>query len=230
MSSVRGRTRKAEQAAATRALLVRVARELFGARGYGRVAIDEIAERVGVTTGALYHHFRDKRELFRAVYEEVERELSEKIASRIAARARSGSNAWQEVRAGAQAFLDACQDHDVQRIALLEARSVLGGDVSHDIALYGLDLIRRGLERAREQGHIGPQPIEPLAHLLRSAITEAAMLIARSADPSAARSEVGAALDRLIDGLRVAEPRSPARPRRPTRKKTGHAKYPRRRL
>lgn len=215
LAAVQPRTRKAEQAAATRGLLVRVARELFGAHGYGGVSIDQIAERVGVTTGALYHHFRDKKELFRAVHEEVERELADRIGAEIAARVAPRGNAWQEVRAGAQAFLDACTDRDVQRIALLEAPSVLGWDASRDIAHYGLSLIRRGLEHACEQGLIGPHPIEPLAHLLRSAITEAALLLARSTNKVTARAEVGTALDRLLDGLRFAERRPPVRRRAP---------------
>jgi AcrR family transcriptional regulator len=178
------------------------------------VSIDEIAARAGVTTGALYHHFRDKKELFRAVYEDVEHELTERIGAGIAARAVTEANAWQDVRAGAQAFLDACQDRDVQRIALLEAPSVLGWDASRDIARYGLGLIRRGLERARDQGHIGSQPIEPLAHLLRSAITEGALLLARSREQASARAEIGTAVDRLIEGVRLAERHVPAR-RRP---------------
>lgn len=210
-------SRKAARAAATRGLLVRVARELFGARGYGGVSPDEIAQRAGVTTGALYHHFRDKKQLFRAVHEEVERELSERIGSELARRTASSADAWQEVRAGAQAFLDACRDADVQRIALLEAPSVLGWDDSRDIARYGLALIRRGLERARDQGLIAAGPLEPLAHLLRSAITEAAILLARATNQAAARSEIGAALDGLIEGLRRAAPRTAARRRRRAR-------------
>jgi AcrR family transcriptional regulator len=198
---------KAEQAAATRAALVRVARRFFGARGYGAVPIDEIAGRVGLTVGALYHHFRDKRALFRAVYEDVEGDLAGRIRADIEARATSRTNAWQEVRAGAQAFLDACRDADVQRIVLLEAPSVLGWDASRDITSYGLGLIRRGLERAEEQGQLASQPIEPLAHLLRSAITEGAILLARSPDQASARVEIGEAIDRLIEGIRLAGPK-----------------------
>jgi AcrR family transcriptional regulator len=201
-SLVQARTRKAEQAAETRNLLVQAARELFGERGFASTSIDEIAERVGVTTGGVYHHFADKRELFRAVHEEIERELAEAIIRGIEARSGAKANAWEQVRAGGQAFLDACMDPGVQHVIMLEAPSVLGWDSQRDIARYGLGLIRQGLERSIKQGLIEPQPVEPLAHLLRAALTEGGMLLARAEDQKDAREEIGAAVDRLIDGLR----------------------------
>jgi AcrR family transcriptional regulator len=199
---IQARTRKAEQAAETRSLLVQAARDLFGERGYSAASIDDIAERVGVTTGGLYHHFADKRELFRSVYAEIERELSEAIVKGIEARAGANANAWEQVRAGGQAFLDACMDPGVQHVIMLEAPTVLGWDSRRYIARYGLGLIRQGLERSIKQGLMEPQPVEPLAHLLRAALTEGGMLLARAEDQRAAREEIGAAVDRLIDGLR----------------------------
>ena len=194
--------RKAEQSEQTRRLLLDVARELFAERGYAGTATEEIVQRAGVTRGALYHQFRDKEDLFRAVYEEVEYELAQKIVDGLRARLTSGADAWEQIRAGNEAFLDACLDPAVQRIALLDAPSVLDAASRREINQYGLGLIRRGLEMAIEQGLIDPQPIEPTAHLLRAVLNEAALLLARSPDSSAVRPEIGAAVDRLISGLR----------------------------
>jgi AcrR family transcriptional regulator len=194
--------RKAEQSEATRRLLLDVARELFAERGYAGTATEEIVARAGVTRGALYHQFRDKEDLFLAVYEEVEFELAQKIVDGLRTRIISGADAWEQIRAGNEAFLDACLDPAVQRIALLDAPSVLDAASRREINQYGLGLIRRGLEMAIEQGLIEPQPIEPTAHLLRAVLNEAALLLARSPDSSAARPEIGAAVDRLISGLR----------------------------
>jgi AcrR family transcriptional regulator len=194
--------RKAEQSEQTRRLLLDVARELFAERGYAGTATEEIVQRAGVTRGALYHQFRDKEDLFLAVYEEVEYELAQKIVDGLRTRITSGADAWEQIRAGNEAFLDACLDPAVQRIALLDAPSVLDAASRREINQYGLGLIRRGLEMAIEQGLIDPQPIEPTAHLLRAVLNEAALLLARSPDPASARPEIGAAVDRLISGLR----------------------------
>ena len=202
MKKMQTRIRKADQAAATRSLLVTTARKLFGERGYAGVSIDEIAQRAGVTTGGLYHHFSDKRDIFKVVYEEIESDLATKIIEGIQARYGPRSNAWLAVRAGGQAFLDACLDPAIQHVVLLDADSVLGWDARRDIAEYGLRLIRQGLQLAIDEGFIEPQPVEPLAHILRAALTEAALLLTRSGDQASARVEIGEAVDRLIDGLR----------------------------
>src|SRR5436190_22817927 len=112
------RTTKAEQSEATRAALVAAGRSLFAERGYAAVATEEIVRAAGVTRGALYHHFDGKRELFAAVYEDVERQLVERIATSAMA---SEGDPMEALQAGAQAFLEACEDPAVQRIALLDA-------------------------------------------------------------------------------------------------------------
>ena len=66
------RTKHAERSEATRAALVAAARPLFAERGYAGVGTEEIVRAAGVTRGALYHQFADKRELFAAVFEQVE--------------------------------------------------------------------------------------------------------------------------------------------------------------
>ena len=63
------KSRKEEYAEATRAALVEVARAEFAERGYADVSIEQIVQGARVTRGALYHHFEDKRALFRAVLE-----------------------------------------------------------------------------------------------------------------------------------------------------------------
>ena len=188
---------------ATRAALLAAARPLFATRGYGNVGTEAIVRAAGVTRGALYHQFRDKEDLFRAVYAEVEREFAEKITVHMRERVVAGANAWDEVREGAQAFLDVALDADVQRIALLDGPAVLGrAAAGGDVARLGLDLIHRGLLRSMERGLIEPQPLEPLARVLRAAITEAAMYIARSEDHASARADAGGTIGRLIRGLR----------------------------
>src|SRR4051794_27076976 len=95
-----------ERGEATRAALVAAARGLFAERGYGAVGTEEVVRRAGVTRGALYHHFRDKRDLFRAVYEETELEI---VAS-IGARMEGVADPMELLVTGVRAFLDACSD------------------------------------------------------------------------------------------------------------------------
>jgi AcrR family transcriptional regulator len=198
---VEGRSKKAEQAEATRAKLVRVSRDLFAKRGYAGVGTEEIVRRAKVTRGALYHHFRDKKDLFRAVHEQFERELVESLGERI-----SGIQDARELLAtGVRSFLDPCTDPALAQISLIDAPSVLGWAEWREVdARYGMGLVRLGLEAAMEQGVMERQDPEPLAHLLLAALGEAALLIANSDDPQAARREVEGPLLALLEGLQKA--------------------------
>jgi AcrR family transcriptional regulator len=196
----RARTLTAERSEATRAALMAVAHDLFAQRGYAAVGTEEIVRAAGVTRGALYHHFAGKLELFQAVYEDVERRLVERIA---ASAMPAAADPLQALHAGAQAFLDACEDPAVQRIALVDAPSVLGWEVWREIGLrYGLGLVQGTLQAAIDAGLIDPQPVSPLAHLLLGAIDEGAMLIARADDGGRTREQVGSSVARFLEALR----------------------------
>lgn len=197
--SARRRT-QAERTERTRAALIAAARGLFAERGYADVGTEEIVREAGVTRGALYHQFEDKRDLFEAVYVEIEAELTERIAK--GALGGDIDSPMAAMRAGAEQFLDACTEPEAQRIALVDGPSVLGWDRWREIgAEHGLGLIEASLAAAIEAGELRAQPVRPLAHVLLGALDEAAMLVGRARDPEAARAEVGQTLDSLLSGL-----------------------------
>jgi AcrR family transcriptional regulator len=192
------RGRQAERSEATRSALIAVARRLFSDRGFERTSTVDIATEAGVTRGALYHHFKDKEDLFIGVFEEIEKQLMERAQSAIAAE----RDLREGIRAGCSEFLDACLEPDVQRIALIDAPAVLGWDEWRKIdEKYALGLITLGIETAMAEGIIEPQPATPLAHMLLAALTEGAMLIARAQDRETTRREVGETISRIITGL-----------------------------
>jgi AcrR family transcriptional regulator len=184
---------------ATRGELLRAARELFAEHGYAGVGTERIVEQAGVTRGALYHHFEDKRALLRAVHEELEQELVASIGERIAGIA----DPWELLATGVRAFLDSCTDPAFMRISLLDAPGVLGWEEWREIdARYALGLVSFGLRNAMDHGVFREQEVRPLAHLLIGAMTEAGMLIANASDHEQARREVEPPLIALLEGLR----------------------------
>jgi AcrR family transcriptional regulator len=193
---------KAEQADATRAALSAAARLLFTERGYAATSTTEIVERARVTRGALYHHFAAKEELFRAVFEQLEGEVTEHVAEE----ALTSPDPLEQLRRGTRAYLEACIDPAVQRVVLLDGPSVLGWETWQEIEQrYGYGLVVAGVEAAMAAGLISAQPVEPLAHVLFGALTEAGMVVARADEPRTARADMEAAMDRLLDGLRASD-------------------------
>jgi AcrR family transcriptional regulator len=199
------RRTQAERTEATRTALIAASRPLFAERGYAGVGTEEIARSAGVTRGALYHHFEGKRELFEAVYEQIEVELAERIAS--GALQANATSPLAAMKAGAEMFLLASTEPETQQIVLLDGPSVLGWDRWREIATeHGLGLVEATLQAAIEGGEIDPQPVRPLAHVLMGALDEAAMLVARAGDAERMRAEVGGTLGALLDGLSREQP------------------------
>ena len=194
------KSRKLEQSIATRAALIKTARKLFARHGYADSDIETVARRTRVTRGALYHHFKDKQDLFSAVFDLEEQKLSQIIGEA----AVSQPGAWEGMLAGCNAFLDACLDPAVQRIVLIDALAVLGWERWREIdAKYNLRLVTAALQGAMDQGIIGRGPVDSLAHMLIGAITEGAIFIAHAEDKPAARRAVGENVAQLLSGLRI---------------------------
>lgn len=201
----KARRTQAQRSAATRDALVTAARPLFAAHGFAAVSTEAIVRAAGVTRGAMYHQFADKTELFAAVFEAVEAEVTQRIGA--AALAAGASDPVAAMKLGAGSWLAACAEPEVHRIVLVEAPAVLGWERWREIGLrYGMGLVQALLAHAMDVGRLRRQPVTPLAHVLIGALDEAAMYVARAGEPARARSEVLAVLDDLIDALAVLPP------------------------
>ena len=193
--------RQSERSEATRAELVRVARGLFAENGYAETPIELVAERAGVTKGALYHHFRNKRDLFQAVFEQIETELCEGI---VLAAAAAGDDVWGALQAGVRAFMEGALDPACQRVVLIEGPSVLGWEEWREIEeRYGFGLTKASLETAMEAGVLVKRPVEPLARLFLAALSEAAVQVARASDQKKEMEEMTDAVLSILDSMRV---------------------------
>jgi len=189
----------AQRSEATRAALVDAARRLFVDKGYFATGTEEIVAeaRVG-TRGALYHHFEGKQALFQAVFEAIETDLVT-----VAANDGVAGTALDRLKAGLLGFLEAAATRrDVQQVLLIDGPAVLGWQEWRALEeKFGLGAIRALLDQALSEGAIAPQPLDALAHILLAAVDEAALYIANASNPSAAKQEAIAAMDRLLGGI-----------------------------
>jgi AcrR family transcriptional regulator len=185
------------QGAATRAALVDAARKVFGTQGFADTSLDEVVAEAKVTKGALYHHFRGKEDLFAAVYEQVQREVSDSVVTEFLR-----PDPWEALELGCELWIDAHLDPAVQRIAMRDARAALGWETARQVeAKYGAVPLRGALRRAIRAGLIDPLPLRPLALMLMGALGEACFYVADADDREVAREEVLAMIQRLLSGL-----------------------------
>src|SRR5919106_1878574 len=168
--------RTAAEAEQTRLAIMTAARAAFAEQGFAPASTTAIAASAGVTRGALYHHFADKTELFRAVFVEIEHELNETVV----AAALAETDSLAAFVAGCAAWLDFAERPDYQRVAVVEAPAVLGAAEWHDIdAGIGLASMEAGLDALARDGVIATPPTRALAVLLFGALTDAGLALAR---------------------------------------------------
>lgn len=195
-----GRRTQAERTAATRAALIAAARALFAEHGYADVGTQAIVDAAGVTRGALYHQFGDKKGLFEAVFD-AEEERS--IGGAAQAVAQAGErDPVDTMLVAVDAFLEAIADPGVTRITMIDAPAVLGWEAWRARGeKYGLAVIEALITRAIDKGEVDPQPVRPLAHAILGMLDESALYITRADDRDTAIDEVRAVIARFVRGL-----------------------------
>ena len=193
---------KAEQTEITTRRLLDVGRELFALQGYADTKIEEIVLAVGLTRGALYHHYKNKEALFRAVFLELESE----IGARVAQASSKESDDWGRFIAGCREFLRACLDPAIRQIVMLDAPAVLGMDswrsADEEHSTY---LLRESLAHLQTVGKIAEVDVDGLTALLNGALNDAALWIASSANSEAAFEQAARGFELLAKGLRTAD-------------------------
>ncbi len=190
---------RAAQGATTRAALVASARRLFGTRGFASTSLDEIVAEAKVTKGALYHHFQGKEDLFAAVYEEVQREVSDQVVAKFLE-----PDPWEALVQGCELWIDANLDPGVQRIVMRDARAVLGWETVRDVeARFGAVPLRGVLRKAMRLRRIRQYPLRPLALMIMGALNEGCFYVGDADDRTAARDEVRTLLTTLLTGLAI---------------------------
>jgi AcrR family transcriptional regulator len=198
-----GASRREAHVRDTRRALLDTARELFAEHGFAGTRTEDVVQRAGLTRGALYHHFRDKEDLFRAVHDEVADEVVQLLWRRSDEQA---VGAWALFRANSEVYLDAASTNFAYRqICLVDGPAVLGWSSWSERSDGPTQHIVRYLTDAVAEGDLEPQPVEPLAHLLAALGAGSAMYVAHAPNPALARRQIGECNERFLSGLGVRE-------------------------
>ncbi|MEU5977835.1 helix-turn-helix domain-containing protein [Streptomyces sp. NPDC047315] len=187
--------RRQEYVDATRAALLESALELFAEKGFAQTSLDEVAAGARLTKGALYHHFASKRALFEQVLATVNTRIAEKVVHA----AESEEEPWDRLMRGLDAYLDACLDHEYQRICLQQAPAVLGWERCRELEAQMMGLLDTMLNELAATGQMSLKPSSLATRVLFRMLSEAAMVIGESEEPAVARAEVGTLARQLLD-------------------------------
>ena len=160
-----------ENASATQAALQTAALRWFSAQGFEKAPVGSICAEAGVTVGALYHHYGDKKGLFAAVVEQVDAQL---VRQALAARQlvmHNGGSAWDAFLASIDTVLQAGTNAPLRRLMLVDAPAVLGAQVWGEIRQrQGLGAMRGSIAEIQKLGIFLRHDAERLARIVLGAL------------------------------------------------------------
>jgi AcrR family transcriptional regulator len=204
MASHRTGTVRAQQGERTRERLIETACELFVRDGFAATSLDAIVEVAGVTKGALYHHFADKRALYLAAYDSAHARLRQRIDELIVdGRGRDQFDVFVE---SCVAFLQSVITEPwVMRLTVAEGPGALGNAEWRSLDDgYAWETIGVPLSRLQARGWVRDDvAVRPATALVNAAINEAAVRIAMSPDAVGELDRTVPALRALLAGLRA---------------------------
>lgn len=190
--------RRAETMEENRAKLIAAARTAFAEKGFAAASMDELTASVGLTRGALYHNFGDKKGLLAAVVAQVDGEMAQQAKA-----AASGvSDAWEKLVAEGIAYIRMAMDAEVQRIVLRDGPAFLGDPSQWPSQNSCLEATRETITRLIDSGIMKPVDADAAAHQLNSAALNAALWVASSSEPEKALPKMIDVFTQLAGGLR----------------------------
>ncbi|KMO11320.1 TetR/AcrR family transcriptional regulator, partial [Methylobacterium platani] len=150
----------------TKAKLVRAARQAFAETGFADASMDELTAGAGLTRGALYHHFGDKKGLLQAVIAQIDGEM----AARLAVVGERAETPWRGLLDEYRAYLEMALEPEIQRILLLDGPAVLGDPSRWPTQNACLAETTRRIRALVADGAIPPVDPEAAARLLNGAL------------------------------------------------------------
>ncbi|MDZ4312317.1 MAG: TetR/AcrR family transcriptional regulator [Cypionkella sp.] len=189
--------RRSEMMEETRAKLIAAGRKAFAEQGFAAASMDELTAGAGLTRGALYHNFGDKKGLLAAVVAQVDGEM----AARAQAAAADAGSLWEGLLAEGSAYINLALDPEIQRIVLLDGPAFLGDPSQWPSQNACLAATRQKIGQLQAEGLLKPVDVEAAARLINGAALNAALWVAASDAPQTILPKAVAALTCLLSGF-----------------------------
>lgn len=189
--------RRVETMEENRAKLIAAARKAFAEKGFAAASMDDITASVGLTRGALYHNFGDKKGLLAAVVAQIDGDMAQRAREMAA----SACDEWERLLAEGIAYINMALDEEVRRIVLLDGPAFLGDPAQWPSQNNCLESTRQCISAMLERGIIQPVDVDAAASLLNGAALNAAQWVAASSNPQQALPRVIEVFTLMVNGL-----------------------------
>ncbi|EJL01583.1 MULTISPECIES: TetR/AcrR family transcriptional regulator [Pseudomonas] len=189
--------KRADMITETRGKLIKAAREAFAAKGYADSSMDDLTAQAGLTRGALYHHFGDKKGLLQAVIAQIDEEMVKRLSAIID----EAATTWDGFIDESIAYIKMSLEPEIQRIVFLDGPAVLGDPSQWPSQSACIRSTQRSLQRLLDEGTIRTVDTEATARLIMGALLGASLWMANAQDPHLACDKVVEGFLALASGL-----------------------------
>ena len=188
---------RSEMIAETRAKLMAAGRKAFAELGYADASMDDFTSGAGLTRGALYHHFGDKKGLFAAVLSEIDAEMTARIDTLMA----QASTPWEAFIVYGTGYIEMALEPEIRQVLLRDGPAVLGDPASWPTTNTCIMTLSGMIEGLMADGTIRTVDAEATARMLTGASCYAATWIANADDPVTVLPRATAGYRDLAEGL-----------------------------
>lgn len=189
--------KRADMIAETKSKLIKAAREAFATKGFANSSMDDLTAQAGLTRGALYHHFGDKKGLLQAVISQIDGEM----VARLEAILEKAPTVWDGFVDESIAYIMMATEPEIQRIMLLDGPAALGDPSRWEAQNACIVSTRRSLAKLMDEGTIREVDALATSRLVNGALLSAALWIAHAEDPQAVSKQAVDSFVTLIEGL-----------------------------
>lgn len=194
--------KRLQQMAQNREKLIAAGREAFARHGFAGASMEDLTAAAGLTRGALYHNFGDKRGLLAAVVHQID----EAMAIEAQTAAARHDDLWLRLLAEGEAYIEMAMRPEVQRIVLLDGPAVLGDPSRWPSQNACLQATKQSVSQMIQEGIFRPVDVEAASRLLSGAALNAALYVAASSDPAATLPKAIESFRTMAEGFLVKRP------------------------
>lgn len=167
--------------------ILAIARKHFSLKGFSETSLEEIVDELGMTRGALYHHFGNKKTLFTAVLAQIQSELG----SYVEKNALEAHDSWEQLVEGCVAFVRFATLTENKRILLLDGPNVVEWkEWRRQGEANSFFHLREQLEILSKEGKLISIDLDMAAHMISGALNELSLFLAEKEEEAEVRGIV----------------------------------------
>lgn len=180
--------------------LIKIARRHFSTYGFEKTSLEAIVKEVNMTRGALYHHFKNKKELFLAVLSQVQNEVGENVEKE----AMTSEDVWEQLILGCIGFVEAATLESNKRILLIDSLNVVEWEDWRKMDdENSVTLLKEQLEVVKDSGVLVDLDTTLIAHMISGALNDLSLHLAES--KMIRKKEMYEYINHLLKGFKVNE-------------------------